>query len=508
MTFFKAAVSDIRNAMLARNPCVCVTTAFIFGITIHRFVPFITSIHIWTIILVASAFVCIALANVCKKLHIHLLLCYFCIAGYVCSALHQQQYAIIPQSDIVVGKIISNNEEKAKTYKVLIETLEKTPCKAVVYIKKDSNSQSLRYGDIISLKNTFRMIENKDSASFDYKSFLANQYIYSQAYVTATQWKRVGHQSSVISYCMQFRKKALNTLEAIGLSEKNHRLIAALAFGDKSLLDDDTKKEFQTAGAMHILAVSGLHVGIINGLLLFAFGFIRNRKLLWLKLLCCISGIWAYACITGMSPSVQRASIMCTMVSIALLLKRHCSTYNTLAAAAFFSLFLSPNDLFSIGFQLSYAAVLSIVYFGTLIQNLFHPETPIGTYMWGIIAVSVAVQIGTMPLTLYYFGIVPTYSLLTNIIVIPLSFIILTLTILVLATSWIPLISSTLVAILNFSTTYLQDAIADINSFPHPQINIQISLVQSLWFYAILSIIIFGIETRKRQKAQLQLTEV
>jgi competence protein ComEC len=196
------------------------------------------------------------------------------------------------------------------------------------------------------------------------------------------------------------------------------------------------------------------------------------------------------------------------MVSIALLLKRRCSTYNTLAAAAFFSLFLSPNDLFSIGFQLSYAAVLIIVYFGTLIQNLFHPETPIGTYMWGIIAVSVAVQIGTMPLTLYYFGIVPTYSLLTNILVIPLSFVILTLTILVLATSLVPLISSALVTILNFSTTYLQDAIADINSFPHPQINIQISLVQSLWFYAILSIIIFGIETRKRQKAQLQLTEV
>ena len=508
MTFFKAAVSDIRNSLLARNPCVCVTTAFVLGIILYRIVPYSTSIQIWTITLVVSAFVCIALSNVCKRLHIHVLLCYFSIAGYVCSALHQQQYALIPESDIVVGRIISNNEEKSKTYKVLLETIDRTPCKSVVYIKKDSNSQSLRYGDIISLKNTFRLIENNDSSSFDYKSFLANQYIYSQAYVTATQWERVGHQNSISAFCMQFRKTALNTLKDRGLTEKNHRLIAALTFGDKSLLDDDTKKEFQTAGAMHILAVSGLHVGIINGLLLFAFGFIRNCKLLWLKLLCCISGIWAYACITGMSPSVQRASIMCTMVSIALLLKRHCSTYNTLAAAAFFSLFLSPNDLFSIGFQLSYAAVLSIVYFGTLIQNLFHPETPIGTYVWGIIAVSVAVQIGTMPLTLYYFGIIPTYSLLTNIIVIPLSFIILTLTILVLATSWIPLISSTLVAILNFFTTYLQDAIADINSFPHPQINVQISFGQSLWFYAIVGILVIGIEMWQKRKERLELTMI
>ncbi|MBP5584563.1 MAG: hypothetical protein J6X43_11575, partial [Bacteroidales bacterium] len=97
MTFFKAAVSDIRNSLLARNPCVCVTTAFIFGIIIHSLVPFATSILIWTLTLVVSAFVCIALSNVCKRLHIHFLLCYFSIAGYVCSALHQQQYALIPK---------------------------------------------------------------------------------------------------------------------------------------------------------------------------------------------------------------------------------------------------------------------------------------------------------------------------------------------------------------------------------------------------------------------------
>ncbi|MBR5432949.1 MAG: ComEC/Rec2 family competence protein [Bacteroidales bacterium] len=508
MTFFKAALSDIRQRILARNPCVCVTTAFILGILFHRFAPCTASSLVWMATLVISACVCIASAQVFKKIHIHVLVFYFCIAGYVCSALHQQRYTLIPQSDIVVGKIISNNEEKAKTYKVLIETLEESSCKSVVYIQKDSLSQSLRYGDVISLKNTFRPIENKDSSTFDYKAFLANQYIHSQAYVRSGQWERIGHQNSLPSVCMKLRGNALETLKKLGLDEKNHQLIAALTFGDKSLLDDDTKKEFQTAGAMHILAVSGLHVGIINGLLLFMFGFIRNRNFLWLKLLCCILGIWAYACITGMSPSVQRASIMCTMVSISLLLKRHCSTYNTLAAAAFFSLFLSPNDLFSIGFQLSYAAVLSIVYFGTLIQNLFHPETPIGSYLWGIIAVSVAVQIGTMPLTLYYFGTVPTYSLLTNIVVIPLSFVVLTLTIVVLATSWIPLVSSTLVSILNFSTTYLQDAIHDINSFPHPQIILQCSFKQSICLYFLIFCLVIIIETLQKRREQFELISI
>jgi competence protein ComEC len=128
--------------------------------------------------------------------------------------------------------------------------------------------------------------------------------------------------------------------------------------------------------------------------------------------------------------------------------------------------------------------------------------------VWGIIAVSVAVQIGTMPLTLYYFGIIPTYSLLTNIIVIPLSFVILTLTILVLATSLIPLISSALVNILNFSTTYLQDAIADINSFPHPQINLPFSFLQFIIFYVVIGITIIFIETLKKQKEHIQLIEI
>ena len=508
MTFIKAAASDIRNSILEKNPCVCVTTAFILGIITYRFAPLATIDFMWLLCLLCSAIGCILIASRYKRIHILILLLYFCIAGYICSALHKQHYAAIPEKDFVIGRIISNSEEKPKTYKVLIETIEEAPCKSIVFIKKDSLSQSLQYGDIISLKNTFRPIENNDSATFDYKSFLANQYIYSQAYVTATQWKKIGHSNSLSSLCMQLRETALATLKDIGLNKRNHQLIAALAFGDKSLLDDDTKKEFQTAGAMHILAVSGLHVGIINGILLFLFSFIQNRKLLWLKMICCISGIWAYACITGMSSSVQRAAIMCTMVSISLLLKRRCSTYNTLASAAFFSLFFSPNDLFSIGFQLSYAAVISIVYFGTLIQNVFHPETPIGTYTWGIISVSIAVQIGTMPLTLYYFGSIPTYSLLTNIVVIPLSFIILTTTIIVLAVSWIQLFSTTFVAILNFFTTYLQDAITDINSFPHPQINISFTITQSICFYAATGILVVFIETMKKRKEFTLLIEL
>lgn len=506
MTFLKAATSDIQKSILARNPCVCVTTALIIGIVTFRSYP----INLSNDFLIAALCVCsllsIALAHFLKNLHIEILILWFCVVGYVNSALHKQHYSISPENEIVVGKIISNCEEKPKTYKTTIEILnEGKPCLAIVYIQKDSLSQNLQYGDIISLNNTFHLIENQSNSTFDYKGFLANQNIYSQAYVTSTQWEFIGHKNSIFSHCMKLRTNALNKLKDLGLTEKNHQLIAALAFGDKSLLDEDTKGNFQTAGAMHILAVSGLHVGIINGILFFIFGFIRKRKFLWIKITCCIVGIWAYACITGMSPSVQRASIMCSMISISLLLKRNTSTYNSLASAAFFSLLISPNDLFSVSFQLSYAAVLSIVYFGKFIQKVFVPTTPIGEYLWGIIAVSISVQIGTTPLTLFYFGTIPTYSLLTNIVVIPLSFVILIGVVISLSICWIPTIAKATIQIVNFATDYLQDCIYDITTFPNAQINIQLSFRQSCIIYLCIMLFIIFFEIWNRLQIQKNL---
>lgn len=501
MTFFQELATNFKRNLLAKNPCVCIAAMYILGILLYKIVRIEGSITYFFLILFVSASTCIALSHIYKSNHLLFLFSWFIFAGYCFSALHEQQYSSIITSDWVEGKIIENLEEKPKSFKTKIETNDNGKTyNAILYIQKDSLSQTLCYGDIIRIKNNFKQIENQENSTFDYKGFLANQYIYNQAYIKAHQWEKIGHKESLFSVCMRIRNTALNTLHANGLTDSNLQLIAALAFGDKSLLDEETKGNFQTAGAMHILAVSGLHVGIVNGILFFVFGFIRKKEHLWIKILCCISGIWAYACLTGMSPSVQRAAIMCSMVSISLILKRNCSTYNSLAAAALISLLTSPNDLFSVSFQLSYIAVLSIVYFGQKIQNLANPETIIGGYIWGIIAVSIAVQIGTMPITLFYFGAIPTYSLLTNIVVIPLSFIIVLCVVFSLATSWFTIVTNCITQILNFFTSYLQDAIADINTFPHPQINFPIDITQSIVCYCIIIIIIGVIEVYSTRK--------
>lgn len=501
MTFFQKFATDFTRNLLAKNPCVCIAAMYILGVILYREIQIEGTAPYFFLIVIISACTCIALSHLYKSKQLLFLFSWFIFAGYCFSALHELQYSRVITKEFVDGKIIENLEEKPKSFKTKVEITDNGKiCNAILYIQKDTLSQTLCYGDVIRIKNNFKPIENQENSTFDYKGFLANQYIYTQGYINAQQWEKIGHEESIFSICMNIRNKALNTLHENGLTDSNLQLIAALAFGDKSLLDEETKGNFQTAGAMHILAVSGLHVGIVNGILFFLFGFIRKKEHIWIKILCCITGIWAYACLTGMSPSVQRASIMCSMVSISIILKRCCSTYNSLAAAAIISLLISPNDLFSVSFQLSYVAVLSIVYFGQKIQNLFCTETIIGSYIWGIIAVSIAVQIGTLPITLFYFGAIPTYSLITNIVVIPLSFIIVLCVVFSLATSCITTISNYITQVLNFFTSYLQDAIADINTFPHPQINFPIDITQSIVCYCIIIIIIGIIEVYSTRK--------
>ena len=193
---------------------------------------------------------------------------------------------------------------------------------------------------------------------------------------------------------------------------------------------------------------------------------------------------------------MERAAIMCTMVSVSLLLRRNLSTYNSLAAAAFLSLVLAPNDVFSVSFQLSYLAVLSIVYFGQYVQKWLAPETPIAQYLWGIVAVSLSVQVGTLPLTVYYFGTIPVYNLLANIIVIPLAFVILVGVLASLSLCWFLPGAKVIVAALNFVTGYMQDCIADITTFPHANLSVHISLPQMFLLYGMVVLFMLLLEYR------------
>lgn len=492
---------------ISKAPFVFITIPILCGIiaSSHLPNPHLNSVCITLIILTT---VCFTLYSCNKPLQLPAYGLWFLVFGFFLTVIHDSSYLPIIGNQTITAEITNALEEKNKTYKteITVYTAKNKKSKAIVYIHKDSLSQMLRYGDILTVTADFKPIENNASSTFDYKAFNANRYIFSSAYIAGRQWEKIGHTQSLQSISNYLQNKLLHILRTSTLHEKNFELLAALVFGNKSFLQNDTKQEFSTAGAMHILAVSGLHVGIIAVILLQLLRLLPSRKNLWFTSIFCILGIWGYACITGLSPSVTRAACMFSLLSIAQILNRKTSTYNTLAAAACIMVIIEPRVLFEIGFQLSYAAVIGIVYFGNKIQNLL-PRTNniVVTYMWGIIAISIAVQITTLPITLYNFGYIPTYSILTNIFAIPLAFVLLAGVIVFLLLCTIPIIAELCVITINFFASYLQHIMYIFSHVPHAALYVHISKTDVIMLYILVALSIVYIEWLYKQRIQKQI---
>jgi len=194
----------------------------------------------------------------------------------------------------------------------------------------------------------------------------------------------------------------------------------ALILGDKADLDNPTKEVYAQAGAMHVLAVSGLHVGVIYLVLLSLLGQ-RNGRVTKpiLVAIIVIPSLWAYAFITGLSPSVLRAVTMFSFLAMAQVFNRRSATFNTLAISALILLIVNPYMIMSVGFQLSYVAVIGIIFLYPIFENWFYPTSRIGRFFWQITALSLAAQLATSPLSALYFHRFPTYFLFSNLLVIP-----------------------------------------------------------------------------------------
>ena len=224
-------------------------------------------------------------------------------------------------------------------------------------------------------------------------------------------------------------------LSDAGLTGDELATVGALTLGYKEDLDRELKRHFQASGAAHVLAVSGLHTGIIYGLLLWLFTLGGRFKPLyehkwhrWLISTVIIAAMWGYAWLTGMTPSVVRAVVMVTIFEIGRMAYRQAISLNTVAAAAVLILLAHPQDLWSISFQLSFASTFSIVYFvkkaEKRVQSYGWEHKKFGrmiAWLWGTIIISLAAQLGTLPITMFYFKQVSTYFLLANLLVLPLA---------------------------------------------------------------------------------------
>lgn len=296
-------------------------------------------------------------------------------------------------------------------------------------------------GDKIIVENKLKEIKPpKTPFDIDYKKIYAKQGIFLQQFLhDGDMLYSYGIQKFSLYRIAAEINEYLKSKLAESLSPQSYSIAAALLLGDKSALDDSTKSTFANSGIMHILAVSGLHVGIlfliINALFSFLKTFRHGKLLLFVV---SVLLLWSFAFVTGLTSSVVRASLMFTVFSAGPLTGRRTFGINITAVSAILILLLNPYALFEIGFQLSFAAVFAILFFYKDIYGLMTFKHSIPDYLWQICSVSIAAQIGTFPLVVLYFQHFQPLFLLFNLIAIPFAFLVLTGGIVFLSTSFIP----------------------------------------------------------------------
>lgn len=321
-----------------------------------------------------------------------------------------------------IGEVLDLPQQKPRSVACEVQLTYPVDKKIMLYLHSDSNSQTLVPGDelLVSVEvQPFKNLGNPDD--FDYVGFMQNKGFSGSAYANSLSWLKTGRQSSSIkAKALRVRAKMLDVYKGFGLDHDAYSFISAITLGYKADLSDDLKDAFRASGTSHVLAVSGLHVGVIYIVIIFLFSFLGRRgKFFVIKQLLVLLCLWAYVFITGMPVSVVRAAIMLSLMCIGNMLNREGITYNTLAVAAFFILIINPFNLFDVGFQLSFAAVIAILFFQPKLSKLYNPKTKVVDYIWNLLMISLAAQLGVFPLVLYYFGTFPTYFFITNLLVLP-----------------------------------------------------------------------------------------
>lgn len=306
------------------------------------------------------------------------------------------------------------------------DTFESCSRRVLIHTSLQHGQPMLFSGDEITLSGYANVIKNNGNPhEFNMMRYWAARNVFYSFRVkqinSCTERKYFVLQAKASEYRERLTKRFLQS----GLSGREFPIVSAMVFGARSEIDGELKSAFSSTGVTHVLAVSGMHVAvlflIINSLLFFLqnYGWQQILKVIFILII-----LYIYAFVTGLSASVLRAVVMFTFILLARLLHRELTIYHSLAASAFFLLVLNPWYLFDIGFQLSYLAVISIVSIEPFIADKIGSKNRILNYLSSLVSVSIAAQIGVAPLILYYFHSFPLYFIFANLIVIPISFVV------------------------------------------------------------------------------------
>ncbi len=354
----------------------------------------------------------------------------------------------------------------------------------VATIMKDSAAVRLKAGQTIVFSSKIDSLDMpKNPFGFDYSQYLQLNGVQGSIFLNNGEWHLADDNvRGLKQHALNVRQLLVGQLEKAGLEGNELGLASTLVLGYKNNIDAEVKQAYMNAGAMHVLAVSGLHVGIVCTVLEFLMMLLGGNIAFRFKRIVIVLLLWAYAFITGLSPSVLRATVMFSFVEIGRLIKREMSIYNTLAASALLLLTINPDMLFKAGFQLSYAAVLGIVSLQPRIVSLVRVSRgnkPL-RWLWELTAVSIAAQISTLPFCLYYFERTPVYFWMSNVIVSPGAGIMIGLTLLLFAASPFEVVAKAVGVVVTYAAKSMNGVVRAIANLPYSTIeNTYISIFQA-----------------------------
>ncbi|WP_426090328.1 ComEC/Rec2 family competence protein [Flavobacterium sp. DSR3-2] len=381
--------------------------------------------------------------------------------------------------------IINHIDQKEKTGRIILN------------IQNDSLHHVLEVGNSFLIKGT--LTKNKppnNPNQFDYSKYLENKQIYAQLYADVDEIK-IGTEieKNIWYYSSKLRTRIIRNLEKNDFNKTELNVAIALIMGQQQDISPDIIRDYQYAGAVHILSVSGLHIGFILLFVTFILKPIPNTKRgSFIKLITILISLSMFGIIAGLAPSVVRSVTMFSFVAIGNHLRRSVNIYHTLLVSILLILLFEPSFLFDVGFQLSYIALFFIIWLQPLLSSIWKPKYKVSKYIWDILTVSFAAQIGTLPLSIYYFHQFPGLFFVTNLIIIPILSIIMILGVLVMLLAAFNIIPLFLSQLLEWSIYYLNkiiNAIASLEQFIIEDIPLHFYLLLSAYLLLFALIIWF-----------------
>ncbi len=408
-------------------------------------------------------------------------------------------------------KVIEPIEIKENSVKVISKVIACKPnnkwenCMGslMCYIEKDSLSEQLNYGDVLLIYAQPNEIQKpRNPHEFNYKRYLSIKNIFFQTYLKSESLRKIASRKGnpLKAFSINLRSKLLKIFEDNGMNGREYAVISAILLGQTDKIDPELYKAYSGSGAVHVLAVSGMHVGIIFvSLSLFLSFFDKIKRGRIVKAIILLIAVWFYAMLTGLSPSVVRASTMISFIIVGKALKRDSNIVNVLSASGFVILCVNPALLLEVGFQLSFLAVLGIVLFYDMIYKLWLPDNKLLDKLWSVSCVSVSAQFVTTPLALYYFHQFPNYFLLTNIVVFIFAGVVIYAGIIVLLVSFIPYVSVFSAKVLVWIIFAMNESIRFIEGLPLAvSRGINFAFADLLLLYILLISLIYAFAGRSK----------